>query len=53
MILDIHPYLENFTRAGMYNVLPPQMLPKKEKRLNLDKYGISNWEKEIWILLNP
>jgi hypothetical protein len=45
MILDVHPFLENFTRAGMYNALPPQMKSRKEKRANLDENGVSNWEK--------
>lgn len=44
-ILDIHPFLESFTRAGMYNALPPQMKSRKEKRATLDKNGVSNWEK--------
>jgi len=45
MILDVHPFLESFTRAGMYNALPPQMKSRKEKRANLDENGVSNWEK--------
>ena len=44
-VVDVHPFLESFTRAGMYNALPPQMKSRKIKRANLDENGVSNWEK--------
>lgn len=45
MVLDLHPFIESFSHSGVYNNLPPQMIPYSKKVANSDKRGISPWMK--------
>lgn len=46
MTYDLHPFITSFSNTGVFNVLPAQMISKKRKSQNKDKYGVSSWEKQ-------
>lgn len=46
MTYDLHPFITSFSNTGVFNVLPAQMVSKKKKSQNKDKYGVSSWEKQ-------